>query len=58
MIYICPNCWSGFTIPVGDYMREKNLSCTCGSKSKYLLIGEPHHIDGKVIHSTLYNILK
>ncbi len=43
MIYLCPKCGNGFTLPVGDYMREKNKICPCNSRADCFIIGE---IDG------------
>lgn len=33
MIYICKNCQKGYTLPQGDYLIEKKMTCKCGEKA-------------------------
>lgn len=64
MIFICPNCNTGFTIPVGDYMVAKDMDCPCETNSNLFIVGEldsrlQRDPDGEQtkIHSTLYELL-
>lgn len=38
MEYYCENCNNFYTIPQGDILIEKNISCKCGRSSKFFKI--------------------
>lgn len=41
MIYVCPECRVGFTLPVGDYLIERNEVCfNCKTKADLFIIGK------------------
>ncbi len=35
MEYYCENCDNVYTIPQGDILIEKNITCKCGRSSKF-----------------------
>ena len=42
MIYICPRCRCGFTLPVGDYLIERNKVCfECKTKADFFIVEMP-----------------